>query len=66
MNRIRDSRDGKTNDSRFGHRLQGHGFYADMIQKRFLLALKKYGLDNPIPNLSHDLFQPHPAQMDLF
>lgn len=66
MNRIRDSRDGKTNDARFGHHLRGHGFYADMIQQRFDNAIRKYGLNHRSSSLNRDLFQPHPQQMDLF
>jgi DNA repair photolyase len=66
MNRIRDSRDGKTNDARFGHRLRGHGFYADMIAQRFKKAISKQGLNQPRQPLNRDLFRPHPQQMDLF
>ncbi|MCX4186708.1 PA0069 family radical SAM protein [Methylophaga sp. OBS4] len=66
MNRIRDSRDGKTNDARFGHRLRGHGFYADMVQQRFDIALRKYGLNHRSTPLNRDLFRPHPQQIDLF
>lgn len=66
MNRIRDSRGGKTNDPRFGHRLQGQGFYADMINQRFQRAIKKHGLNQRSTPLNRDLFRPHPQQMDLF
>jgi len=66
MNRIRDSRDGRTNDARFGHRLRGHGFYADMIAQRFDMAIKQSGLNQPYQPLNHELFRPHPEQMDLF
>lgn len=66
MSRIRDSRDGKTNDARFGHRLHGHGFYADMIQQRFDIAVKRIGLNQHSAPLNRDLFHPHPEQMDLF
>lgn len=66
MNRIRDSRDGKTNDSRFGHRLSGHGFYADMIRQRFHTTCRKFGLDQPVAILNHQLFQPDTEQMSLF
>lgn len=66
MNRIRDSRDGKTNDARFGHRLSGHGFYADMIQQRFSVARRKFGLHQRATPLNCELFQPHPEQLQLF
>jgi DNA repair photolyase len=66
MNRIRDSRGGKTNDPRFGHRLQGQGFYADMINQRFKRAISKQGLNQRSTPLNRDLFRPHSQQMDLF
>jgi DNA repair photolyase len=66
MTRIRDSRGGKTNDPRFGHRLSGDGFYADMIQQRFRVALKKLGLNQHRETLNCELFNPHPEQMCLF
>jgi DNA repair photolyase len=66
MNRIRDSRGGKTNDPRFGHRLQGQGFYADMIQQRFNRALKKYGLSTHSTPLDVTVFRSNPSQLDLF
>lgn len=66
MQRVRDSRDGKTNDPRFGHRLSGHGFYAEMIQQRFRIAIKNLGLNQHRQALNCDLFDPHPEQMRLF
>jgi hypothetical protein len=66
MNRIRDVRGGKTNDPRFGHRLQGEGIFAEMIQRRFDKVIKKLGLNQPSRPLNRDLFRPHPEQMDLF
>ncbi len=66
MQRVRDSRDGKTNDPRFGHRLSGHGFYADMIQQRFRIAMKKLGLNQRSQPLNCALFDPYPEQMSLF
>ncbi len=38
MSLIRQSRDGKTNDARFGSRMRGTGLFADMIAQRFKLA----------------------------
>lgn len=66
LSHIRESRNGKTNDARFGHRLRGEGIYADMIAKRFQLALRKFNLGSQSPPLCRDLFQPHPKQLDLF
>jgi DNA repair photolyase len=66
MNRVRDSRDGKTNDARFGHRLQGHGFYADMIQQRFRQVCRKTQINDSQLSLNSGLFSPHPNQLSLF
>lgn len=66
MSRIKDARDGKTNDPRFGHRLEGQGIYAALLKKRFDLCIKKHNL-NQLPNhLRTDLFQCPTAQMTLF
>ena len=66
MNRIKDSRNGKTNDPRFGFRLEGQGFYADMIKKRFNVAVKKYPINQSSLVLRTDLFHKPSKQMDLF
>lgn len=66
VNRIRDSHNGKTNDPRFGHRLRGQGFYADMIQQRFDKAIRKFGLNQVLPTLNTRSFNPHPDQLSLF
>lgn len=41
MNRIRDIRGGRENDSRFGIRMRGSGVYADLVSKRFHAALSR-------------------------
>jgi DNA repair photolyase len=66
MNRIRDSRDGKTNDTRFGHRLRGHGFYADMIAQRFKHIARQQGVDKPSSPLNCVAFKSDIDQMTLF
>ena len=43
MNRVRDIRGGRENDSRFGSRMRGEGIYADLIQKRFQTAMARLG-----------------------
>jgi DNA repair photolyase len=43
MNRLRDCRGGKENDSRFGARMRGEGEYAELISRRFRLAKRKLG-----------------------
>jgi DNA repair photolyase len=45
MNRLKEMRNGKCNDSRFGTRMRGTGIYAQLIRKRFDTAKKK--LDFP-------------------
>jgi DNA repair photolyase len=44
MNRIRDMRGGKDNDSNFGSRMRGEGVWADLIRQRFDKAVQKLGL----------------------
>jgi DNA repair photolyase len=41
MKRIRDIRGGNENDSQFGRRMRGTGVYAELIQKRFEIALAR-------------------------
>jgi len=43
MKRIRDTRGGKTNDAAFGRRQRGSGEYAELISRRFQLAVKRLG-----------------------
>lgn len=68
LNRIRDCRDGKLNDSRFGQRMRGEGVFADLISRRFHLAMKK--LEFPgMPKLQCGHFRAPAAsnaQLDLF
>ncbi len=44
LNRIRSIRDGKLNNSEFGSRMRGEGFFADQISQIFDLCRRKYGL----------------------
>jgi len=58
LNRIRDSRDGKLNDSGFGTRMKGKGVYAEQIHQMFRIACRRSGLDkNSIPALSTAAFR---------
>ncbi len=66
MNQVRDTRQGKNNDSRFEHRNAGQGVMADMIGQRFKLATQKYQLNATRDQLDTELFHPHPTQRDLF
>jgi len=54
MNRIRDIRGGRDNDSRFGHRMHGNGVYAELIATRFRSALRRLGFSGlPDYELGH-------------
>jgi DNA repair photolyase len=56
LNRVRDMRDGKNYDSRFGSRMKGTGTWAALVRQRFDKASAKFGLDRKRPNLRADLF----------
>ena len=69
MNLVRDMRNGKENDSRFGWRMRGQGPYAQMLEQRFELIVEKLGLNNRPPVLRRDLFEPPKStssQLSLF
>ena len=46
MSVIHDMRGGKDNDPRFGTRMTGTGNYAELIEKRFEIACRKFGLNS--------------------
>ena len=67
--RMHDLHGGKLYDSRFGVRQSGSGIYADLIRKRFLLAVKKTGLNTVEIRSNSELFQrpdDEPMQTSLF
>ncbi|MCF6325735.1 MAG: PA0069 family radical SAM protein [Devosiaceae bacterium] len=69
MNLVRDMRNGKENDSRFGWRMRGQGPYAQMLEQRFEQITKKLGLNKKPPVLCCDLFEPPETvsdQLSLF
>jgi DNA repair photolyase len=68
MNAIRASRGGKEYDARWGTRMRGEGVFAELIAKRFALAVKKCGLSREHrSSLRTDLFlAPGANQMSLF
>jgi DNA repair photolyase len=41
---LRDARGGRLNDPRFGHRMRGHGPYADLLAARFKAACRRHGI----------------------
>jgi DNA repair photolyase len=57
---IRDTREGKLNDSRFGQRFTGQGVYADLLSQRFARAVRQHGLNNRAP-LQTLHFEPPPV-----
>jgi DNA repair photolyase len=61
LNRIRDTRGGALNDSRWGIRQRGQGAYAEQIRGLFTAASRKHGLDGSLPELRADAFR-RPAQ----
>ena len=69
MSLVRQTRGGKDYDSRFGTRMRGEGPLADLLEKRFTLAKKRFGLDRARRSLDCSLFTPPrlpDAQLDLF
>lgn len=47
LNRIKEIRGGKLNNSEFGSRMRGEGIYADQLRSMFHLYAKKHGLNLP-------------------
>ncbi len=61
LGRIRECRDGRISDSRFGRRMRGEGVYAEQIKVLFQTAARRCGLDRPLPPLNTAAFR-RPAQ----
>ena len=58
LNRVRDLGGGKVYDAEWGSRMRGKGIYADLIERRFEVALRKHGLAEPRrTELRTDLFR---------
>jgi DNA repair photolyase len=58
MSLVRSTRGGKDYVSSWGERQTGRGIYAELIAKRFALAVKRAGLNREKAPLRTDLFQP--------
>jgi DNA repair photolyase len=56
MGQVREARQGRENDARFGARMRGNGAYADLIGRRFDVARRRLGLASSGPALRTDLF----------
>lgn len=67
LNRIRDMRDGKLNDPRFGERFRGQGNFARQILDLFKVHTERYGLNKENMGLSTQHFRPGGgSQLGLF
>jgi DNA repair photolyase len=64
LQRVRSTRDGQLNDSRFGSRMKGEGFWADSIRLLFEKTKKRLGFA-PMPGLSTKAFR-RPGTTPLF
>ena len=67
--RLREMHGGKLYSADWGHRMRGEGLHAEMIGKRFRLAVRRLGLDRDLPPLRSDLFRVPPRagdQLSLF
>ncbi|WP_312798883.1 PA0069 family radical SAM protein [Pseudomonas sp.] len=68
MSLIRQSRGGEVYDSRFTTRMHGEGVFADLLEQRFRIALRRLGLNRREARISLDCtqFSPPGQQMPLF
>jgi DNA repair photolyase len=67
LNRIREMRGGKLNDSNFGSRMKGEGVFAEQIKSMFKLACRRAGMEFSSHELSTSAFRrPSDAQLSLF
>ncbi|MEM8731150.1 MAG: PA0069 family radical SAM protein, partial [Pseudomonadota bacterium] len=64
MARLREMHGGKDYDARWGHRMRGEGAYAQMVQSRFAIAVRRLGMQTDAPPLRCDLFRPPPQPGD--
>jgi DNA repair photolyase len=65
LNRIREIRGGKLNDSNFGSRMQGQGVYAEQMRSMFELYSKKEKLNARRLHISHEHFRRPEPQMNF-
>lgn len=56
LNRLRAIRGGADYDAEWGKRMRGEGPYADLIQRRFAVAVKRLGLGDRLPRLDRSRF----------
>ena len=68
MSIVRQMRGGRENDPSFGTRMSGTGNYAELIEKRFEIACRRFGLNRrELPDLDCSRFRPPSAggQLEL-
>ena len=58
MSLVRQMREGRDNDARFGSRMRGSGAFADLLAQRFRLAIRRLGLNAVRPDLDMSRFRP--------
>ena len=69
LNRIRECRDGRLTDARFGTRMRGLGVYAEQVAALFRTAARRAGLDRPLPAANTGAFRRPPRageQLSLY
>ena len=64
MARVRELHGGKDYDPEWGKRFRGQGLWADLMARRFQVAVARLGLDAVLPPLRCDLFRPPPRSGD--
>jgi DNA repair photolyase len=59
MSIVRQMRGGRENDPRFGARMSGTGNYAELVEKRFEVACRRFGVNRrEAPELDCSRFHP--------
>jgi DNA repair photolyase len=68
LGRVREMRDGRENDPRFGTRMTGEGLFAELLARRFETARNRLGYSSRAPALDTGRFHPPPGggQLPLF
>ena len=64
MGKVRELHGGRDYDPAWGRRMKGEGVLAQLIARRFRLAVARAGLDRPLPPLRCDLFRVPPRAGD--
>jgi DNA repair photolyase len=64
MARVREVHGGRDYDPAWGRRMRGEGIWADLIDRRYRVAVARLGLDTAVPPLRTDLFSVSPGPGD--